>query len=63
MVVTMVAVHMMSCHGILCYTVEWPVHHVYSTGKGGLWWILDKFQLLSWGMCGMNRNCSVSVDE
>jgi len=33
-VVTMVAVHMMSCHSVLCYTVEWPGHCVYSTGRG-----------------------------
>lgn len=58
----MVVVHMMSCHSVSRYTVEWPGYHVYSTGRG-LWWMLDKCQLLSWGMCGMSRSCSVSVDE
>lgn len=34
MVVSVVAVRMMSCHSVLCYTVEWPGQYVYSTGRG-----------------------------
>lgn len=32
----MVAVHVMSCHSVLRYTVEWPSHYVYSPGRGAV---------------------------
>ena len=34
MVVTVVAVHMMSCRSVLRYTVEWPGQYVYSMWRG-----------------------------